>query len=212
MLQLKSIDKNTFNLLHELSTITELSNFALAGGTSLALRFGHRISVDLDFFTFDEFDSEFILQILQKHYTLSDVSLSNNSLNAFVHFNDKLVKVDFIRHAYPVLANPELINGIRFYPVKDIAAMKLNAVINRGAKKDFFDIYELLQHFSLVELIEFYERKYSQMNTMLLIKSLKYFVDAELHPDPVSLKNITWDEVKSFISNEVDKYLDEFLF
>jgi predicted nucleotidyltransferase component of viral defense system len=87
--------------------------------------------------------------------------------------------------------------------LEDIAAMKLNSIMNRGAKKDFFDLYQLLEKFTLKELISFYNLKYSFNSELILWKSLVYFDDAENEPDPVSIKNIAWCDVKDKISKAV---------
>jgi len=88
-------------------------------------------------------------------------------------------------------------NGIRLFALEDIAAMKLNAVANRGAKKDFYDIHALLSRFSLPELLGFFEDKYQKMNSFTVTKSLAYFDDADLEPDPMSLMNLSWEQIKA---------------
>ena len=75
--------------------------------------------------------------------------------------------------------------------------MKLNAVANRGAKKDFYDIHALLSRFSLQELLDFFAKKYQTMNRFTVIKSLAYFDDADLEPDPMSLMAISWEQIKA---------------
>jgi predicted nucleotidyltransferase component of viral defense system len=88
------------------------------------------------------------------------------------------------------------VGDIRLFSLEDIAAMKLNAVANRGAKKDFYDIHALLTIFSLSELIGFFEKKYQKMNSFTVVKSLAYFDDADLEPDPMSLMESPWDQIK----------------
>ncbi len=209
MLQLKTIHKNTLNLLKEISAIKDLDLFALAGGTSLSLQLGHRISIDLDFFTKEEFKPNDIITILKQHFELTDISTNINSLSLFINHNSQLVKIDFLRHNYPLLNRIITVNNIRLFSVEDIAAMKLNAIVNRGARKDFYDIYELLQHYSLLELINIYKQKYSEMNIFTLIKSLSYFDDANIEPEPISLRKITWENIKKFISLEEKKYIEQ---
>ena len=107
------------------------------------------------------------------------------------------MKTDFIRHNYPRLKPFVTVGGMRLFSLEDIAAMKLNAVANRGAKKDFYDIHALLSLFSLPELLGFFEEKYQRMNSFTVTKSLAYFDDADLEPDPMSLMDITWEEIKA---------------
>ncbi|MDU9048592.1 MAG: nucleotidyl transferase AbiEii/AbiGii toxin family protein [Candidatus Electrothrix sp. Rat3] len=116
------------------------------------------------------------------------------------------VKVDLIRHHYPLLMPVQCIDDIRIFSVQDIAAMKLNAIANRGCKKDFFDIHSLLKLFSLTELLSFFEEKYAQINSFTVMKSLTYFADAEADPEPMSLVDTSWHEVKSTLSSLVKNH------
>jgi predicted nucleotidyltransferase component of viral defense system len=81
--------------------------------------------------------------------------------------------------------------------VEDIAAMKLDAITGRGSKKDFYDLYFLLQQFSIDDLFSFYIEKYPHQTTFHVIRSLTYFEDAEIQPNPIVFdKTITWEVVK----------------
>ncbi len=196
MLQIKTIHAATFALLKNLSSMNELQPFALAGGTALALQLGHRISIDLDFITDQKFDSIALFERLSESFEIEKCATAPNSLSFFVNRQESSIKIDFIRHNYQTLQPIVNTADIRFFSLADIAAMKLNAVANRGAKKDFYDIHALLSRFSLCELLGFFEKKYSQMNSFTVIKSLVYFNDADLEPNPMSLTDITWDQVK----------------
>lgn len=197
MLQLKTIHQDTFELLTELFAGNDLNAFALAGGTALALQLGHRISIDLDFLTGKEFDSFALFERLSESFDVENSSTARNSLSLFIKRQGSSVKTDFIRHNYPSLKPLLTANGIRLFALEDIAAMKLNAVANRGAKKDFYDIHALLSRFSLPELLGFFEDKYQKMNSFTVTKSLAYFDDADLEPDPMTLMNISWDQIKA---------------
>jgi len=171
------------------------------------LQLGHRISVDLDFFTLKGFKPEEILDKLKKTYSISDASINKNSLTLNINYKEKIIKIDYLRYNYPLIKEINTIDKIKLFSVQDIAAMKLNAIINRGAKKDFYDIFELLQHYELTELIDFYKIKYPEMNTMILIKSLQYFDDAELNPEPISLRKINWQDVKKHINKQIKNFI-----
>ena len=197
MLQLETIHKATFELLKELLAGDDLSYFALAGGTALALQLGHRISIDLDFLTDKEFDGFGLFEKLGESFDIENSSAAVNSLSLFIKRQGASVKTDFIRHNYPRLRPLVTAGGIRLFSLEDIAAMKLNAVANRGAKKDFYDIHALLARFSLPELLGFFEEKYQKMNSFTVTKSLAYFDDADREPAPMSLMDITWEEIKA---------------
>ena len=98
-------------------------------------------------------------------------------------------------------------DGLRLAGLKDIAAMKLAAVTGRGTKKDFIDIYFLLQQFSLKEMMEFYTKKYADGSTFLVLKSLTYFEDAEPEQEPVMFNNISWAPIKETILKKHSEYL-----
>lgn len=118
------------------------------------------------------------------------------------------VKADLIRHPHPLIRPQLNKNGIRIFSVEDIIAMKVQAILGRGKKKDFWDIAELLQHFSVADFIQFHKEKYSTQNLLITVpQAITYFADAEESEDPVSLKNQTWVSVKEFINAKVREYL-----
>jgi hypothetical protein len=69
------------------------------------------------------------------------------------------VKTDFVHQPGNLLANFEILDGIRMWSLKDAAGMKMNAIYSRGSKKDFWDLDELLNHFSLIEMIDWFLEK-----------------------------------------------------
>lgn len=168
-----------------------LERFALAGGTSLALRFGHRWSVDLDFFTTETFDPEALHTALGLENSVV-VGRSAGSLT----LDCQGTKLDFLRHGYPLLEAPEKFDDIRMLSVRDVAAMKLNAIANRGSKKDFFDLCRLFGELPLEEMLECFERKYVNTDRFIVLRSMAWFEDAEEEPDPVSLVGLSWQQVK----------------
>jgi hypothetical protein len=94
-------------------------------------------------------------------------------------------------------------NGVRLAGIRDIAAMKINAITNRGTRKDFVDLAFLLERFPLNEIFGFYMKKYPEANPALALRSLSYFVDAEMEPLPRMLKPFDWKDAKSRISEAV---------
>ena len=187
--------------------IPELKDFSLVGGTALSLYYGHRISVDLDLFSHIDFKNNEIAIILEKEFGDNFNYKSNpNSFGVFCFINN--VKVDIVKYPHMPIAAIELIEQIRIYSPKDIVAMKINAILGRGKKKDFWDLCELLNYFSLGEMIQFHKQKYP--NQMLLISiphTLTYFSDANESDEPVSLKGQTWEGVQESIRVAVREYL-----
>ena len=196
MLHLVTIEPNTLGLLKNLMARPHLDKFFLVGGTALALQMGHRKSIDLDLFTLEDFDQEILLKQLQTEF---EVNVRSSSPSIFITEIDS-IKVDFVRHRYLLQYPMLIIEGVRMPDIKDIAPMKLDAVTKRGSKKDFYDIYFLLQQMALPEMLDLYNNKYKLSTMFHIIKSLTYFDDAEEDLQPVVFdKKITWLKVKRFI-------------
>lgn len=211
MLQYRTINKSTLEILKKIMQNPELNQFFLVGGTALALQLGHRISVDIDLFTNTDFYSSDIIEHLKKDFNIQIIETKEkNTLNLNVKtIDNSYVKVDFIKYSYPLINKIQEIDGIRLLSLEDIIAMKLSALANRGAKKDFYDIYEVLKTFSIFQIIEFFNKKYQDIETFYLIKSLSYFEDAEIELDPISLNNTDWKSVKENILKIVKVYFQK---
>ena len=193
MFQVNAITPTTLKVLNKLMAHPSLSDFALAGGTALALRFGHRISVDLDLFSPKDFSAETLLQELREDFEVDIQNVSKNTLNLLMNG----IKVDILVYKYPQLEAIDTIDTIRLFSIPDIAAMKLSAVSSRGSKKDFYDLYFLLKQFPLPMLLNFYQKKYQTEQYYHILKSLIFFDDAETEPEPRLLqKALSWDEIK----------------
>ena len=113
------------------------------------------------------------------------------------------VKLYLLRHVYPVLQPPDQIDGIHLISLPDVVAMKLNAIANRGSKKDFYDVAELLEHFPMDKMLGLFSDKYTRSDPFSVIRSMAWFEDAEIEPDPVSLTGMDWDAVKDRVRSAV---------
>lgn len=198
MLHTESVRRDTFSLLKELQQNETLKNCPLAGGTALALQLGHRISVDLDFFSPYKLNLEEVKRSLERFPESLELSSSKN----IVTYSINQVKVDVVKYEYPPIYPFLEENEIILYSLQDIAAMKLEAIKCRGRKRDFYDLYFLLQEFSLDELLRFNSTKFDARNPFMILKSLSYFEDAENDPDvevPSGVTRIEWNQVKNFI-------------
>ena len=203
MLYTQTVESATLELLKQLMTIPELNKFVLAGGTNLSLRLGHRISVDLDLFTNEPFDITLVKQSIHDHFNDKAIRLDETKQSLWYLING--VKTDIILHQYPYIAPVMKDCGIRLLSIPDIIPMKLGAA-GRGAKKDFGDIAELLDTYSIAEMMTFYKEKYSSDDIGYILRSLVYFDDAESHTDPVSVKKVIWPQIKSKIESAVKNY------
>ena len=184
-----------------------LKPFSLVGGTALSLRYGHRTSVDLDLFSHKKFDPEPIVKALKKEFGKGYSAESKTARWGIFCYLDE-IRVDIVHHPHPLIAGIEENNKIRMYGDPDIIAMKLNAILGRGKKKDFWDLYELLHHYPLKDMIRFHESKFPEQNLLITIpQAITYFDDADQTEDPISLKGQTWESVKKYIQQKVSDYL-----
>ena len=182
-------------LLRKLMQEKLLEPFQLVGGTALALHLGHRVSIDIDLFSGRSFDTQPITGMLRDTFSIQSLETAKNTVRGEIDG----INLDMMAHRYPMVGTPTAIDGIRMASLKDIAAMKLNAIANRGSKKDFWDYAELLNLFSRDEMLGFFAEKYTDENIWYVEKSLSYFVDADEEPDPRDLKGRTWEDVKKSV-------------
>ncbi len=202
MLQTRTVEPRTLELLKTLVSKPYLEPFFLVGGTALALQLGHRVSIDLDLFTVTDFDQDELLADLRKDF---EVEVEVRSPSIFITKIDD-VKVDFVRFRYKILFPALQIDGVRMLELRDIAPMKLDAVTKRGSKKDFYDIYFLLEKMPLPEILDLYAQKFEHTTVFHVIKSLTYFEDAEEQPEPMVFEKIhTWKKVKMTIEKATQK-------
>lgn len=199
MLSYKTIEPHTLELLKRLIQEPFLSKARLVGGTALALQYGHRMSVDLDFFGNIENDSQLIKNVLRNIGTLS---VFKETANIKIYSVDG-IKVDFVNYTYPWIDSAIEKDGLRLASPKDIAAMKINAVEGRGTKKDFIDMYFLLKHYTLKQILTFYAEKYPENSQFRALMSLTYFEDAEDELMPKMFSNVEWEDMKCYISEKV---------
>ncbi|MGC4235444.1 MAG: nucleotidyl transferase AbiEii/AbiGii toxin family protein [Niabella sp.] len=199
MLHLNTIDDFTHTLLLSLCAKDYLSNFALVGGTNLSLRFGHRKSIDIDFFSVSPFLPVQIEELLSRDFT-DYIYRGSNKYMLFCNIGN--VKTDIVHHPFALLAPLEATEGIRMFSVQDVAAMKLFAICKRGTRKDFYDVWVLLKYFSKDELMALFIKKYGEDKVIFLEKSILYFEDADESEQPeILIEDLSWEKVKEDIYN-----------
>ena len=200
MLQISTIQPSTLELLINIQKTDLLKSTRLVGGTALALQLGHRVSIDLDFFGQVVGNTEQIAQDLGE--AGFKVVIESNSKNIHI-LKINGVKTDIVNYKYLWIDKLIEENGVRLAGMKDIAAMKIAAITNRGSKKDFIDLYYLLNHFSMKKILNFYLEKYPDGSAFLACKSLSYFADAENQIMPQMLIPTNWEDVKKRIIAEI---------
>ena len=203
MLHYETIHPTTLELLKTLMSQEELKDLRLVGGTSLALQYGHRQSIDLDFFGKPQSSQEEMIEMAQRMGDLRILNRTNSILQMVLNG----VKVDVVDYGcYEWIDTPIVEEGLVLASPKDIAALKVNAIEGRGTKKDFIDIFELLKHHSLSEILDFYSKKYPNYSLFRALLSLTYFEDAETQAMPTMLISDTWDDIKRTVLEAVKKF------
>ena len=201
------LDKNQKNILSRLFFLKKYG-FYLAGGTALALEFGHRTSVDLDFFIPKHFDSEALFADLEQEFRNNIKETSEEKDTLFVKILD--IDVSFFWYKYKPIDAFVQFEKISLSSIKDIAAMKLLAITHRPAVRDYVDIFYLLKSFNLPEIFSFADKKYPNFNDYLALRALTYFEDVTetegKRPIKITDPDFSWEEAKRYITGEVKKY------
>lgn len=187
----------------DLAGRSAFEGFYLAGGTGLALRLGHRRSVDLDLFREDEFESTGLRDRLRNLEGLRKLELAL----ATVHLELHGVKVSFLHYPYPLLFPVAQFGHLAVADPRDIACMKLDVIGSRGARRDFVDLYVAAQAYGLREIFEWFATKYASVphSRTHLFKALTYFKDAEQEPMPDMLIPLDWTAITRFFLSEVPR-------
>lgn len=195
------LPENTKIVLDKLKGTEIVNRFYLTGGTALALQIGHRESEDLDFFCETDFEPTHVQKELEKLGKLESSAIEPGTLNLFLDN----VKIQFLHYPYRLLERKVDFDGISLSSLIDIACTKLITVSSRGSKKDFIDIYYLLQKYDLNTLFAKLKEKYPETdyNQLHLLKSLVYFVDADGQPSPRMHKEADWGKIKEAITRRV---------
>lgn len=207
MLHTQTVESGTLSLLERLMELQSLRPFSLVRGTALSLRYGHRSSVDLDLFYHHKFDHDQIEEELRSEFGGDFVYESGHKqFGIFCYI--RRIKVDIVYFPHLPIASIDTEHGIRMYSSSDIAAMKIQAILGRAQKKDFWDLHELLRHYPLQQIIDWHKQKYpSQMLAISIPNAISYFTEAEESETPVSYKGQTWAAIKKDISKVVSDYL-----
>lgn len=202
MLSYQTVEPHTLELLRRLMEAPLLRQTRLVGGTALALQYGHRSSVDLDFFGDVDASTEELSQVLGQVGAVT-LMRQGKMIKGFVVDG---IRIDIVSYAYPWLEDAVVEDGLRLASPVDIAAMKVYAIENRGSRKDFIDMYFLLKHYSLDEILLFYKQKYPEHSEFVALRSLTYFEDAESFAMPKMYASFDWEDLKRSIIAAVSQY------
>ncbi|MFZ2970082.1 MAG: nucleotidyl transferase AbiEii/AbiGii toxin family protein [Minisyncoccia bacterium] len=207
------LSKNEKNALALLGQSKLLKNVYMAGGTALALQIGHRFSYDFDFFTQKEFDENMMLQRIKE--LIPEFKLERVEWRTILGYIQES-RFSLFFYSYPLLFKTHKFLGADIADIRDIAAMKIAAISDRNTKKDFIDLYFIIEAekiLSLKDALKLYDEKFKALkqNQVHILKSLQYFDDAEKEAMPKMIKSVSWQNVKNYFQKEVKNSSKELL-
>lgn len=217
MLYKQAVQPSLINCLESLMQLNELKDFRLVGGTALALRLGHRKSIDIDLFTDSKkeinFDALFTIIEKKLPYRSSkeDVSTQGLRLYAYPNFPDVAggIKIEIFKWIHPFLTPTVVEEGIRMASFEDIAAMKIEAVVDRREIRDYIDIVVLSEHFTLAKMIVLYKKRTLNPDETGVIRILSKANEANKTQDVKMLKQLSWTAAKKQIEWMIFVYKQE---
>jgi len=209
MLQKEAVAPEMITLIKELQNNSLFKDHFLAGGTALTLQLGHRTSTDIDLFTLKEQSFMAIIQYLNKNYKNVDVNIGKDDFSR-IFVNG--IKIELVEYNEKLLEIPEKEDGITLVGKKEIAAMKLAAILKRTEPRDFIDIAYLLNEMSLKNMFDLYKEKFGSISPLYIkrtlltkssnIKDNEWLVGGiKMLRSDIELKNIP-----SFIKQKIEEY------
>lgn len=195
------------------ASVAQDNGFHLAGGSSLSLRFGHRRSVDADWFTSKVFNPEHLLNTISNRTGISytaDQKLNANTLRIYSLHQGETVESSFIRYNEgPNETDTVDVDGtiIKVASLECMVIMKTNAIVNRGEAKDFYDLHTILQqpNWNMERIINT-AQQHLPISQGSILRSFKYMVDADITTEKLRDNVTAWKDVKKNILNQVDQF------
>ncbi|MDQ7947390.1 MAG: nucleotidyl transferase AbiEii/AbiGii toxin family protein [Pedobacter sp.] len=203
MLYWNTVNDTLKNALYLFMQSSIFDSFRLVGGTSLSLQLGHRMSIDIDLFTdapYRSIDFDLIDSFLKDNFNYVDGSMgmlvANGRSYAVGGSKTDNVKLD-INYTDTFIQQPLVIDGVRLATIDEIVAMKMEIMQDAGRKKDFWDIHEVLDQYSITRMIELHEQRYPYGHDgNLILRQLQNFKKADNEVDPECLRGKHWELIK----------------
>lgn len=180
--------------------------FYLAGGTALSLQIGHRRSVDFDFFSAaDEVDEKSRDEIIAGFSSFPAQVIESTDGNLFMIVDD--IRIGFFGYGYPLVGELSICENVFLASLIDIGLMKCDAIISRGSRKDFYDLFFILKSLQLDSLFLLSEKKYPLFRDfpLMVLESMTLFDNADRDVQPELLHAIPWDLVKQFFIEQAHR-------
>lgn len=207
-----SVSSLLLSTLQDLMKSSVFDDFRLVGGTSLSLQLGHRQSIDLDIFTdkiYDSVDFKAIDDYLRKNYAYFDTFVTEviGMGKSYYIGNSKneCIKLDLF-YTDPFIRPCLIIDGLRLASLEEIAAMKIDVISRVGRKKDFWDIHELMDVYSIEDMLNLHQLRYPYSHDRHeIINSFSNFTNADIDFDPVCFRRKYWEIIKLDIIEAVQQ-------
>lgn len=210
----ETLDDHRIELLKKIVNRVDIGEYYMAGGTALSLQLGLRKSVDFDFFVPHKFNTD-ILYAQLKELCPNEISVLNVDGRGTCDVTMEGVQVSFFEYPYDTVyeyINDEDLPNLSMASVEDIATMKALAIGSRGAKKDFFDLYEILHtiDYNVSDLVSDLHEKYgTQRDFSYIGMGLNYFEEAEQERLPETFVKYNWAEMKKSFSKIQQEFFHE---
>lgn len=204
----KIIDKKRYELLKKIVEAISLDTYYMIGGTALSLQLGLRESFDFDFCVPTQFNNEILLEELRNVGTVEVKQNQKGTCDVILNG----VQVSFFYYPNPLVDDfviPEEMPNLKLASILDIAVMKVVAIGGRGAKKDFFDLFQIIKTKGITELelaTGLLKKCGENINYANTIMGLSYFEDAEQELLPKTFVEYDWEEIKRFFINFQRKF------
>ena len=203
-MHLEILNKEQQDIFSKLSFTKNLDLY-LAGGTALALQIGHRTSIDFDFYTAKQFKAGQLVNIFKENLSQYLLKVLRDTDDTFeIQINN--VHLSCFYYPYPLLEKLVDFQEIQIASCQDIAAMKILAISQRGKRRDYIDIYYLIQKIGLSTILSLTEQKFKEFDIYHGLRGLLYFIDADKDQEIKRVEvfdKISWPQVKKYISNQV---------
>ena len=202
------LDNKRIELLRKIVKTVSLNNYYMAGGTALSLQLNLRESFDFDFCVLDMFNSDVLISELK---SIGNIEVKQNQKGTVDVLLDG-VQVSFFFYPNNLLddtVNNNEIPDLKMASILDIAAMKVAAIGGRGAKKDFFDLYNIMKKCNIdtEKLASAVIKKFgTNVNYVNMIMGLSYFEDAESEELPRTFVEYDWNTIKQFFIDIQPKF------
>lgn len=206
MLHRNTVTAELLDTALALTRANQLSAFRMAGGTALALQIGHRKSIDIDFFSNAKVTKRNIVEELKNIFPSSEFFITQDSIRATL--NGVRVEIYDDWHT-PFLDSPVMQDGIRIASLNDLAAFKLDALIERREKKDYIDLHFLFRQLGAQNILREFKRYNPHVSVRSILFALGEVNAARENKSvmPEMLVDVDWKDISEAMIDAAREYI-----